>query len=742
MRVAGTKCVLLCFLIPYILLIGAQSDFEMAEKAYKQGMYGIAQSYFEHLLQGDPLNPRVPDAIYYLIKICDERGDFIDVIYFANQFLAHHTYDHRCQEVFDFLLERLSEKKSYTLAYEYIKKYDYFATNYSLLETIGYGLIGYKQYDLGDDVLSLCPQTDTIKIVRARLQSDPERKTEILRTIGGIRGDIYLIEHNLTTGDTIAAYEIYQKIPNAQVTADLVYRFTKIALLFEKTIVKEFASRLDKGKGFSNKRILLEALATGHLTRKITPEDEEEMNLLFQISEIESVSTLPPENVDVDSLLLYASDSKTYSNYYLDSAYCERLIGEDRTEEADKILSGYFRYANVRDYVRTVRARKYFKDKNYHKAMTEIILSQCTSPEILFMFAECSKELGKDPTVFYAAVVNSTADTVLSYRALEGLIESEFANGNYSAIIEYTVEDLRNDTMLIRLYVKSLARTGQQKRADVIFSTYFSGVDYDVANYYGEFLLQSKNYQSARHYYDSLVSGANGNVPESVYYNWALIPFLQGEIDTARARFNLYITHFENTKNYYKALFKIATIHYAQEYYDSAGYYYSRASIDSSLQLAALQNQVICYKKAAYWDGVIEAGSQILEIVDEDEEANVRFDIGYALLRVGKPKYAIEQLDIAARRVSIPEHYYWLGEAYLAKGDLVEAFYQYQKIVDVFPQDDMWYPTALYKTGIILELIDDLEAARKVYEKMIKVRGLGDIWGAEAQQRLEKLEGR
>ena len=113
---------------------------------------------------------------------------------------------------------------------------------------------------------------------------------------------------------------------------------TKIALLFEKTIVGEFTARLDKSKGFTNKRILLEALATGHLSRKIIPDDEEEMKLLIQVSEMESVSTSLPEGVDVDSLLLYSPDIKIHSSFYLDSVHCEKLISEDHIEEADNII--------------------------------------------------------------------------------------------------------------------------------------------------------------------------------------------------------------------------------------------------------------------------------------------------------------------------------------------------------------------------------------------------------------------
>ena len=162
---------------------------------------------------------------------------------------------------------------------------------------------------------------------------------------------------------------------------------------------------------------------------------------------------------------------------------------------------------------------------------------------------------------------------------------------------EYTSEDFQNDTNLIKIYIKSLARTGKKVHADSIFHTYFSNIDYEVVNYYGEFLIDSKKYLQARNYYDSIVHTAGNNVVEKVYYNWALVPFLQGKIDTALVRFGFYIDNLRDAKNYYNALFKVATINYLQEDYDSAGYYYGLASKDSSLQHAALQNQLICYKK-------------------------------------------------------------------------------------------------------------------------------------------------
>ncbi|UCG91975.1 MAG: hypothetical protein JSV97_13100, partial [candidate division WOR-3 bacterium] len=62
------------------------------------------------------------------------------------------------------------------------------------------------------------------------------------------------------------------------------------------------------------------------------------------------------------------------------------------------------------------------------------------------------------------------------------------------------------------------------------------------------------------------------------------------------------------------------------------------------------------------------------------------------------------------------------------------------KIVHQFPHDEMWTPTAQYKSGIVLEFMDQFDEAKKIYKQLINKRGLGDTWGAEAQKRLEKME--
>jgi TolA-binding protein len=87
-----------------------------------------------------------------------------------------------------------------------------------------------------------------------------------------------------------------------------------------------------------------------------------------------------------------------------------------------------------------------------------------------------------------------------------------------------------------------------------------------------------------------------------------------------------------------------------------------------------------------------------------------------------------------------PEFHYWLAETYLGRGDFIRALYHYQAIVNKFPKDEMWEPTAEFKSGLALEFLDATVEAKKLYEGIIKRRGKEDVWGKEAVKRLELLK--
>jgi tetratricopeptide (TPR) repeat protein len=244
----------------------------------------------------------------------------------------------------------------------------------------------------------------------------------------------------------------------------------------------------------------------------------------------------------------------------------------------------------------------------------------------------------------------------------------------------------------------------------------------------------------AKVYYDSIIQHVTGAFHEGTYYNWALVSFLNNDMDLALQRFVSYIDNFPNGVHFHDALFKIATLNYLQENYDSAAYYYGLASANEELELEALRNRLVSYKKAGTWSKVVMTGEKLLNLVDNVEEAAVRFDIGYAMLRGGRIKEAIENILIASRLESDPRYYYWLGEAYLSKGDFARAFYSYQKAFDLNPDDEMWAPTVEYKSGIVLELLDEIASAQEIYQRIVKEWGVEHPIGAEANIRLKQLE--
>lgn len=725
-----------------------EGDFEIAKDAYEKGSYRIAEAYLDNLLRVQPFGEHIADATHYLIKIYDKRGDFLKLHSYADRFLINHKYDNRCTGVLNLLLEKLIEREAFSIALDYIKNYDYLLNDYSILEKIGYGLFKQDRKVSAEYIFSMCPQTDTIKILRAAITTDFSKKREFYESIVGVKGKIYLMELLLESGDTIDVYEIYRSISEAEVKDDVLYQYTKISRLFDARKFTSLVKRLSKLSGYKNKVQLLEAFNFHYLDRSLIPSDREELMLLIEYLRQDTVPRNPPIGVNIDSVIsdtladdIIKSIRKNVGvNYYLDSIYCRLLLDNGKIDEAFNIIAPYLNYQNTKNYARKIRTLKYYREANYALAAKDILLSQAEVPGLLFVLADALTHIGKNSAFLYKEIIETSKDTSLIVRATRRLIRFSFENGEYKDVIKHKFDMFHNDTSLIKIYLYSLARLGKKEEADSLFSQFFEYRDYDFENYYGEYLIDKKRFTKADDYFNSIIRSADNTPPDRVYYNWALVSFLRAEIDTALNRFTVYINERKNGKDYYKALFKIATINYLKNQFDTAAYYYGLASKDDSLYYDALQNRLICYKKSGNWEAVVETGREILQLVSSDEKPDIQFEIGYAYLRSGNAREAVEHLKMAADLKSNPEFYYWLGEAYLAKGDFIRALYRYQKIVLSFPRDEMWTPTAHYKTGIVFEFMEELDEAKRIYEDIIKEYGVGDTWGIEARKRLEKIE--
>ncbi len=738
--------IVLCLICTSSLFATDDRPYEYARDAYKRRDYAVARIYFENLLNDSNNRQYFPDAQYYLAKIHQEKGDVVEFISSASRFLQNYSYDSRSLEIFTLLIREFVENRAYFIAVQYVQKYEFLVSDIPVMEMLGRNLIEQGEYVMADYALSFCSPTDTIKVMRAMINSDYSEREKIFESMQGSNRSLYIAENYLLMGDTVKAYLVFRDILAKDLIRDDLYRYAKIALLFDRDNLGQHSGRLRKTKGFEQKADLLDIIAGRQPLMRFVPQDKEEIGLYLQICNVDTISRDPPDGIIIDSLLWYSPDTlaqinelrKRYrSNYLLDSLYCQEMIKRGDYSSAGKVISAHLNYSNTPTFVRKAVGFGQYINGDFERAAKNIILSNSRSPLVLYILAECLRATGHSVPDLYKGVIAQTTDSALHSKALRGYVLDRYQAGAYEDVCSVEFAALNDDTSLIRIYSRSLASCGALSRADSIFYVYFKNPDYELINLYGEHLFGKKQYRNAMVYYDSVIGHVNGDF-DGMYYNWALSAFYNNEMDTALQRFKHYTDRYRKGRYFHDALFKIATLNYLEEQYDSAAYYYGLASDDEDLMIDALQNQLISYKKAGDWSSVIRTGWRIMEVFDRDE-ADVRFEIGYASLRAGKVNDAIENLQIASRLKQDPGYYYWLGEAYLGKGDFARAFYSYRKIADLYADDEMWAPTARYKTGIALELLDELDAAREVYEKIVRARGINDPIGAEANARLRLI---
>ncbi|MBN2620225.1 tetratricopeptide repeat protein [candidate division WOR-3 bacterium] len=740
-------CVTCAILLILVWTAVWANDFAVAEQAFEQGLYTIAEVYFRAVLVDQAYRPYAPDAAFYLTRIYANQNEFLPFVNAVNVFLATYDFDERCPHVLSDLLERLCAHGAYRLAYEYATRYNYLLDNDEVLCRIGHGM--FEQHDTlwAARVFSQCPIEDTILILQAALSSDKEEKISLFEQVKGIKGIVHTIELLLETGDTISAYDAYCSIDTAVYDPELLCRYAKASLLFDIPKMDAACKHLQTISGYEKKTAYFEALAHGTRERLIIPDNEEECRLFITCLALPALDSDLPEGIDLDSILhgsisleeLDSIRSAFPGIYLIDSIYCEALVREGKVHEAFNVIEPYLGYAQTYHYARCVRGLERYSKKDYAGAVQDILLSQNQGPRAQYALAQANTYLGRDPLKAYEAVLSAHLDSTFRVQVQKEMIKLYFQKGMYAEVVALPNDITAGNDTLQKYYMYSLAHLGNVKKADSLALATFGSIDHVQADHYGAYLLANKAYRTARFLYDSLWSTASP-LPPAMYYTWALVPMLQGDIDTALARFKEFIRHGTPDRPYYLSMFKSATIHYLREEFDSAAYYYGEAGKDDSLKLDALQNQLICYKKGAEWKGVIDVAENLLPLLQGETAAEVYFEYGYAQLRYGDFRGAITNFQQALQRVSNPEYFFWLGETYLAKGDFVEALYQYRKIAHLFPADEMWTPTAWYKIGITLEFMEQLDEARKVYQDIIKKRGAADTWGVEAQKRLDLMD--
>lgn len=732
-------------LVAFWLVIATASvqDLQKAEAAIAREEYRMAEAYLLGILQVEEDKSIVSEAMYHLCTIYSKTHEFLPLLTHANTFLTRYSHSKQGQQVFDMLLKMLCERHAYTIAIEYIHNYDFLIEDDSLLLEISLGLWAQGKDIMTDYMLSLCTEQDTVLSLRAALASDQETILSYYSRLSNPRRALYSTLFHLAEGDTIKAHDRYISIEPDKITEELIYPYAKLARIFNEQQFKQSIQNLRRVPGYEMKAALLNALDAGKVPKNIVIRDSEECSLLVRCLQRKVLEwKWDGPFLEYDSVTLEQIDilrDSLGNSYYLDSLQAHLLLREDSIAQAWHLMGKYIDYLNTERFARSVRAQFHYANGNYPLAAKDLILSQRSEPFLLYKLARSFTFMDRDALPLYEEVLEKSSDSLLIDETKRRIMAIQFEREEYEAVRAYSWELFKNDIDLIKMYLYSLAATGEYDQAQSLFMETFGQSEPLIAQFYGDYLIERRKFRSARAFYDSLHHAGQIAGMDRAYYHWALVPFLQEESDTALARFRMYINRFPEGEFFHKAYFKIATAYYLQQRFDSAAYFYGVASSDKELRQDALQNQLVCKKKAGYWRDVVGIAEALLPSATAEEEPDLWFDIGYGYLRSGKAGVAVDYLTRAVRLQSNPEYHYWLAEAYLTKGDFLRSLWQYQKVVDLFPEDEMWMPTAQYKTGIVFEFLDEFDQARKVYEAIIRTRGTGDTWSREAQQRLEEL---
>jgi len=756
------KLVIMTTMAPFLILCSiafaqdGAADYFTARHNFEQNNYAIARSFFEEFIRERPEDILVPNARYYLIRISQADGNTTEMLAQGFQYLQRQFYGERRQEVFNLMLSELIDQKAYLLAFDCLKRYDYLKPDSTLLWEICLHLVEQPLYS--DKIWPYCPRQDTFKFLRAQAIVDPTEKAELYGHIKGIKGELYLTDFFLGFGDTLKAYDLYRKITmesmKIPLPLPLLYRAAKVSRLFDADLFKSQIAELSMSADFSRKAKLLKALQTGVLETEITPSDPEETNMLLQYYRLDTVAVGLPEDIDREGLFADTTNflqniqmlRKKYRDVFsLDSLYAEALLEQDLYQDAYNVLLKYGKYVNVKPYLRRVKTYADFYYQRYEQALCNVLIMQSRDPNLLYIAARSKEQLDQNPLDLYAKVMELAGDTLLKRKAFNNYLKSAYKYQRYQTIAGYDPSYFTTaDDKLFEIYLYSQVRTGNKAKADSLFGSfvreYSMEFTKDYVNAYGEYLVEGKKYDLAISYYDSIMQCAPGYLTDKMSYNYALSLFMKQNYTAAESLFHLIFTQYRNSDKYAAAAFKIATIKYVNGDFDSAGFYYHIAGADTTLKQNALQNELIAYKKSEDWNKVIRSGTNLLAMLPDDAGDETLFEIGYAYLRRADAPRAIEYLKRAIAVKPSPEHHYWLAEAYLGRGDFIRALYHYQAIVADFARDEMWMPTAEFKSGLALEFLGEVEQARALYRDLIKKRGVADVWGGEAKKRLELIK--
>ncbi|MCH7549475.1 MAG: tetratricopeptide repeat protein, partial [Candidatus Krumholzibacteriota bacterium] len=169
----------------------------------------------------------------------------------------------------------------------------------------------------------------------------------------------------------------------------------------------------------------------------------------------------------------------------------------------------------------------------------------------------------------------------------------------------------------------------------------------------------------------------------------------------------------------------------------------AKTASDSSVVYLALKNLGVSYQKVKRWRDAEQVWLRMLQRFPDSQysgeaalnSARCRMDQGDYSGAISAYTEALPLLDTESRARA----FYWMGTSYEQLEDYQSAVVEYLKVSYLASGGGMWVVTAQLKAAECYVKIDRDQAARKIYNKVIRAHGASSNWGKIAQKGIDGL---
>jgi TolA-binding protein len=327
---------------------------------------------------------------------------------------------------------------------------------------------------------------------------------------------------------------------------------------------------------------------------------------------------------------------------------------------------------------------------------------------------------------------------------------TQFADLASSAISDDEKKSFDSKTII------GLIRLGNLAEADARitrFSKTYKDVDEQLAEIElerGLYYFRKQDYTAALNVFEKVTKDYDETkaVPSAQYWTGKIYE-ATGQNQKALERYGDILKKYPHSEVLPRVYLALGNIDYRSEKFDPAVKYYqivvdSISSPPDILQ-SAMNNLIEAYETVGLFEAALQLTRKFIDKYPDDESVqDKRIDIGVLYEKLGYHDQSIMYLQNLLEDVDADleaEVRYSIGEAYFGKGDYDRAILEFLKVPYLVTKKGRvdWIPNAFYMSGQAYEKMGKYDQAIAMYQQIVDRSGIDQTFKAAAQKEIDRV---